>query len=223
MESFENVVQPAFEDVFRKDHPLKGRWKEQFFKNANPVVLELGCGKGEYTIGLATMYPEKNFLGVDIKGARMWKGAREATEKGIINAGFLRTRIELINSFFAPGEVSEIWITFPDPQIKKRRNKKRLTSARFLNNYSLFLEKGGTIHLKTDSRELFDYTNSLLQYNKITPGVSSHDLYSGEFVDDILSIRTHYEKIFLSENKTITYTRFSLPGTSDLKELPDDE
>jgi len=223
MEAFSNVVQADFEEVFRKDHKLKGKWKEQFFKNNNPIVLELGCGKGEYTLGMAKEFPTKNFLGVDIKGARMWKGAREASETGIRNAGFLRTRIELIESFFAENEVSEIWITFPDPQIKKRRNKKRLTGSRFLNSYSRFLVPGGLIHLKTDSAELYEYTDSLLRYNNIETDISTGDLYASELPDKLLSIKTHYEKLFLEEGKKITYTRFSLKPGAVLSELPGDK
>ena len=223
MEGFNNVVQPAFEEVFRKDHMLKGRWKAEFFKNPNPLVLELGCGKGEYTIGMAKKFPGKNFLGIDIKGARMWKGAKEAFQNNINNAGFLRTRIELIGSFFAKDEVNEIWITFPDPQLKKRRNKKRLTGARFLNSYMDFLAEGGTVHLKTDSAELFDYTNALLKHNGFTASISTGDLYSSDLPDELLSIKTHYEKLFLEKGKKITYTRFSLQPGKPMIELPGED
>ncbi len=220
MEQFNNVIQPSFEEVFRKDYKLKGHWKDLFFKNSNPVSLELGCGKGEYTIGMAKMFPEKNFLGIDIKGARIWKGAKEAFENNIGNAGFIRTRIEMINSFFAPGEIDEIWITFPDPQIKKRRNKKRLTAARFLNSYREFLSKGGLVHLKTDSSELYEYTSALLKHNNIIPDISTDDLYSSDLPDSLLAIKTHYEQIFLEEGKKITYIRFRLDVKQDLSELP---
>lgn len=223
MEGFSNVVQPDFEEVFRRDYKLKGAWKQKFFKNDNPIVLELGCGKGEYTLGMARRYPDKNFLGIDIKGARMWRGAREANELNITNAGFLRTRIELIESFFAGNEIAEIWITFPDPQIKKRRNKKRLTGSRFLNSYRKFLEPGGLIHLKTDSTELYHYTNKLLKHNNITPQISNPDLYSSELSEDVLLIKTHYEKLFLDEGKQITYTRFSIDPGKELSELPAEE
>ena len=161
--TFECLVQPEFEDIFHKDHPLKGRWHEDFFGNDNPVILELGCGKGEYTIALAERNPHNNYIGVDIKGARMWRGAKTATESGMGNVGFLRTRIEFINSFFGRDEVSEIWITFPDPQLKTRRAKKRLTSPLFLEYYARFLRPDGWINLKTDSQHLFGYTGEVIR------------------------------------------------------------
>jgi tRNA (guanine-N7-)-methyltransferase len=221
MEGYNNVLQPAFEDVFRKDYLLKGRWKEDFFRNNNPITLELGCGKGEYTVAMARSFPERNFLGVDIKGARMWKGAKEAHNDKLHNVGFIRTRIELIESFFSKGEISEIWITFPDPQIKKRRNKKRLTASRFLNTYNNFLVNDGLVHLKTDSIELYSYTNRLLLYNNIIPEFATDNLYSGSIENELLNIKTHYELLFLKEGKNITYTRFK-PGNRELKELPED-
>jgi len=223
MENYSHVVQPAFEEVFRTDYSLKGKWKNEFFKNSNPIVLELGCGKGEYTIAMAQHYPQHNFLGIDIKGARIWKGAKEAYEKELKNVGFLRTRIELIDSFFAENEISEIWITFPDPQIKKRRNKKRLSGSRFLNTYADFLVKDGLIHLKTDSVELYEYTNALLNFNNIEPEISTPNLYKGEIDNEFLNIRTHYEQLFLNEGKSITYTRFTLKEGKKLIELPEDD
>src|SRR6056297_2021303 len=165
METFERVFQPRFDDVFRKDHLLKGRWSAEVFGNDRPIVLELGCGKGEYTIGLAEADPDRNYIGVDIKGARIWKGAKIAHEKELVNVAFLRTRIEFIESFFSPGEVEEIWITFPDPQLKRRRNKKRLTGSLFLNKYRNFLRDHGLVHLKTDSDLLYAYTRELLIFN----------------------------------------------------------
>jgi tRNA (guanine-N7-)-methyltransferase len=176
--------------------------------------LELGCGKGEYTVGLGTTHPDGNFLGIDIKGARMWRGAKTATEMGLRNVGFLRTRIEFINSFFGPGEVSEIWITFPDPQLKKGREKKRLTSPVFLALYSQFLAPGGVIHLKTDSRELHDYTRRVIAANDLPCESASTDIY-GEGLpatDPALTIKTTYERRFLDEGKPITYLRFRLPS-----------
>jgi len=149
METFANVIQPEFEEVFGKDFRLKGLWNKCQFHNENPVVLELGCGKGEYATGLAKHFPDKNFIGVDIKGSRMWRGATTALGEQLHNVMFLRTRIEMIGSFFGPDEVDEIWLTFPDPQLKKAR--KRLTSSRFLNSYRTFLKKSGIIHLKTDN------------------------------------------------------------------------
>lgn len=223
MESYHNVVQPRFEDVFRKDHILKGKWKSDFFGNDNPLVLELGCGKGEYTIGMARRFPDTNFLGIDIKGARMWKGAGTAIKETIRNVGFLRTRIELVESFFDSGEVDEIWITFPDPQLKKRRNKKRLTGSRFLNHYRSFLREGGLIHLKTDSRELYDYTLELLKANNLEIVLNSTDLYSEHNIDDILRIRTHYEQIFLDAGRKINYLCFRLDGDKPLIEIQADD
>jgi len=156
--TFRCLVQPEFDEIFGKDHPLKGRWHADFFRNDRPIVLELGCGKGEYTVALAADDPARNYIGVDIKGARMWRGAKTATEQGMDNVGFLRTRIEFITSFFAPGEVSELWITFPDPQLKTRRAKKRLTAPPFLACYAQLLAPGGWINLKTDSQHLYRYT-----------------------------------------------------------------
>ena len=155
--TFRCLVQPEFDEIFGKDHPLKGRWHADFFRNDRPIVLELGCGKGEYTVALAADDPARNYIGVDIKGARMWRGAKTATEQGMDNVGFLRTRIEFITSFFAPGEVSELWITFPDPQLKTRRAKKRLTAPPFLACYAQLLAPGGWINLKTDSQHLYRY------------------------------------------------------------------
>jgi len=224
MEEYPNVIQPRFEDVYRKDHELKGKWKQDFFRNNNPLILELGCGKGEYTIGMARENPRTNFLGIDIKGARMWKGAGIAVNESITNVGFLRTRIELIESFFANDEVDEIWITFPDPQLKKRRNKKRLTVSRFLNYYRSFLKKEGLIHLKTDSRELYDYTLNLISKNNLEIVWNTSDLYSEKNLNDILKIRTHYEQLFLDAGRKITYICFMVNGAKPLIEInPDDE
>lgn len=223
MEEYPNVIQPRFEDVFRKDHELKGNWKKGFFSNNNPLILELGCGKGEYTIGMARERPLINFLGIDIKGARMWKGAGTAIKESITNVGFVRTRIELIESFFATDEVDEIWITFPDPQLKKRRNKKRLTGSRFLNYYRSFLKKEGLIHLKTDSRELYDYTLSLISKNNLEIVRNTSDLYSEENLNDTLKIRTHYEQMFLDEGREITYVCFKIDSAEPLIEINTDD
>ena len=223
MDSFGHVIQPPFEDVFRKDHMLKGKWNEQFFKNNNPIVLELGCGKGEYTVELARNNIDKNFLGVDIKGARMWRGARTAFEEKMKNVGFLRTSIELIESFFSTAEVDEIWITFPDPQLKKRRNKKRLTGPRFLNSYSNFLKPDGLIHLKTDSRELYDYTLGLIKNNPVQLIEATHDLYDGMRANEPLAIKTYYEQIFLEQGKKITYLCFRLKPGKPIEEFDADE
>jgi len=223
MEKCSHVIQPRFEDVFRKDHELKGQWKEAFFGNKNPIILELGCGKGEYTIEMARQYPEKNFLGIDIKGARMWKGAMMARNQSMENVGFLRTRIELIESFFDKDEVDEIWITFPDPQLKKKRNKKRLTGSRFLNHYRSFLIKDGLIHLKTDSTELYNYTLNLVNRNNLDIISSSNDLYSEEKPDENLLIRTHYEQMFLDAGKKITYICFRIDNNKPVIEINEDD
>ena len=166
MENWDFVLQPGFDEIFGKDYRLKGKWKNDFFKNENPLVLELGCGKGEYTTGLAMRFPEKNFVGIDIKGARMWRGARTTFEHSLKNVAFLRTRIEFIRSFFGLAEVDELWITFPDPQMKIRRTKKRLTSPIFLNAYRAFLSPGGIVHLKTDNRQLYDYTLKVIEIGR---------------------------------------------------------
>ncbi len=208
METFEHVVQPGFEEVYKKNYYLKGKWANEFFGNMNPVILELGCGKGEYTIALARKNPQKSFIGVDIKGARMWRGAKDAMDEHLKNVAFLRTRIELINSFFSTDEISEIWLTFPDPQLKKRRNKKRLTSPRFLNSYNQFLKPGGIIHLKTDNAVLYHYTLNLIKKNQLEIVKSSEDLYNADEVTNDLAIKTHYEKQFLSQEKKIYYLSF---------------
>jgi tRNA (guanine-N7-)-methyltransferase len=213
--TFGNLVQPAFDEVFHRDYKLKGRWREDFFHNDNPVILELGCGRGEYTVAMGEMFPERNFIGVDIKGARMWRGAKTALERGMDNVGFLRTRIEFIDSFFAAGEVDEIWITFPDPQLRKNRVKKRLTAPAFLELYARFLKPGGRINLKTDSRHLHDYTLAVADVNGLPVDEACADIYGTGRADALLSIRTAYESRFLDEGLAITYLRFGLgPHTS---------
>jgi tRNA (guanine-N7-)-methyltransferase len=210
------MVQPAFEEVFDKDHQMKGRWHE-FFGNNNLIVLELGCGRGEYTVALAERNSDKNFIGVDIKGARMWRGAKTATEQKMGNVGFLRTRIEFINSFFAAGEVAEIWITFPDPQLKTRRAKKRLTSPVFLNYYAQILEDNGWINLKTDSQHLFNYTAEVVRRFELPCEVANNDIYGSGYADEVLSVKTAYEQVYLRRGLPITYTRFSLGARSDFE------
>lgn len=211
---FRCMVQPEFEDIFHKDHTLKGNWKRDHFENDNPIVLEIGCGRGEYTVALARRHPELNFIGIDIKGSRMWHGAKSATEEGLSNAAFLRTRVEFIESFFAQNEVSQIWITFPDPQLKKRRAQKRLTAAPFLSKYSDFLAPNGVIHLKTDSQHLHEYTKAVLAVNNITPEICNNDIYGTGLADEKLSIKTTYEAKFLTLGLPITYIKWSL---GDLK------
>ena len=209
--TFRCMIQPDFDEVFGKDHPLKGNWRRDIFGNDNPIVLELGCGRGEYTVGLAEANPEVNYIGVDIKGARMWRGAKTATENGMRNVAFLRTRIEFIGSFFAAGEVDQIWITFPDPQMNKRRVGKRLTAPGFLERYARFLKPDGVIHLKTDSGHLHEYTKSVLAANDITPVVCCNDIYGKGVADAKLSIKTTYEARFLAEGLPITYLQWA-PG-----------
>lgn len=197
-------------NIIIKDHPIKGRWQKDMFRNDNPVVLELGCGRGEYTTGLAKLFPEKNFIGVDIKGARMWRGARTSNESNLGNAAFLRTRIEFINSFFTEDEVDEIWITFPDPHPGLRNANKRLTSPWYLNAYRKLLKNNGIIHLKTDNKELFRYTRKVAELNCLEILSETEDLYASNIPDDILSIRTHYEDIFFRQGIKITYLKFRL-------------
>ncbi len=223
METFDRVFQPEFEAVFNRDFHLKGRWAASVFDNNHPVLLELGCGKGEYTLGLAAMHPGKNFIGVDIKGARIWKGAKTANERSMKNVAFLRTRIEFVESFFGEAEIEEIWITFPDPQLKKRRNKKRLTGPRFLNHYRAFLKDRGIVHLKTDNDVLFQYTLQLARHNELEIVAETNNLYHSVFLDDIRSIQTTYEKQFLAEGTSINYIAFRLPRHKTITDLPEDE
>ena len=208
--TFNNVIQPEKGIQFGKDHPIKGCWKKEIFRNENPIILELGCGKGEYTIGLSSRFPQNNYIGIDIKGARMWRGARTAHENRQSNVAFLRTRIEFINSFFSENEVDEIWITFPDPHPGKNNSNKRLTCPWFLNTYRNFLKNNGIIHLKTDNKELFEYTKKLAGKNGLEIVAATNDLYSDNTINEILSIKTHYEKLFLKEGVKITYLAFRL-------------
>lgn len=220
MERMQCVFQFPFAVVQQQGCPMRGKWNELYFKNDNPIVLELGCGKGEYAVGLAQRFTGKNYIGVDIKGARMWTGAKMATELGMTNVAFLRTNIELIDRMFAPDEVSEIWITFPDPQMKKVN--KRLTSTRFLDNYRNILKDGGLVHLKTDSPFLYTYTHALVEENHLPVEADTDDLYASGLADDILDIKTHYEMQWLQRGLTIKYIRFALPHGVELVE-PDIE
>jgi tRNA (guanine-N7-)-methyltransferase len=217
---FSRVLQPETDSVAGQDHPVKGSWKKEIFNNCNPIVLELGCGKGEYTIGLASKYPEKNFIGVDIKGARMWRGAKTAHEEELTNVAFLRTRIEFIASFFTHDEVDEIWITFPDPHPGPKNSTKRLTSPQFLNRYRLFLKDRGIMHLKTDNPELYNFSKRVATHNNLEIITCTDDLYSGDIQDDILSIRTFYEKMFLNQGLKINYLSFRLPKEKLLQDVP---
>lgn len=219
MATYNNVFQYTFGTLQTEEFPLKGRWHTHF-GNRNPIVLELGCGKGEYTVGLARMFPEKNFIGIDIKGARMWTGATEALRENLSNAAFLRTHIELIRHFFADGEVSEIWITFPDPQMQK--TNKRLTSTRFMREYAAILKENGIVHLKTDSNFLYTYTRAMVAENRLDVLFDSNDLYNGDLQDNILQIQTFYEQQWRSRGINIKYIKFIVPKNRDWSE-PDVE
>ncbi len=208
MESFEHVVQAPYNKIEQADFRLKGKWAKEFFKNNNPVILELGCGKGEYTVALAEQNANINYIGVDIKGARLFSGAKQALEKGLKNVAFLRTNIEIITQFFSAGEVAEIWLTFPDPQMKKTR--KRLTSTLFLNKYRLFLKPGGIIHLKTDSNFQYVYARALVHFNQFEVIAETDNLYSWEQLSETLKIKTFYEKQWLDRGIKIKYIAFKL-------------
>ena len=215
-ETFKCLIQPRTEEVLRCDHPLKGGWHKAIFGNDNPIVLELGCGKGEYTIELAERYPERNFIGMDIKGARLWKGAKYANEHKLQNVAFLRTRIEFIESLFAAGEVAEIWITFADPQ--EGKPKKRLTHPLFLTRYRNILTEGGIVHLKTDSRLLYYYTMEVASANSLEVITYCEDIYgSPESVpEEITAIQTFYESHFLMQGIPITYMAFRIDNEEEL-------
>ena len=215
METYEHVVQAPYGELGADDHPLKGKWRSGFFKNDRPIVLELGCGKGEYTVGLARKCPEKNFIGIDIKGARMWQGAKDSLEMGLKNVGFLRTNIEMIDRFFEAGEVDEIWLTFPDPQMKKVR--KRLTSTRFINLYRKFLSEDGIIHLKSDSAFMYTYTCELINTNQLEVIKKIDDIDEPGMMDDLLAIQTYYEQQWRSRGITIKYVAFC-PHRNELVE-----
>lgn len=217
-QTFNHVIEPEVKEYVEHNHSLKGKWGNIFFKNANPIVLELGCGKGEYSVGLAKMYANKNFIGVDIKGARIWKGAKTSYENNMTNIAFLRTRIELINSFFDANEADEIWITFPDPQMKKRRARKRLTSSGFLTLYQRLIKHNGVIHLKTDSKFLYKYTNAVVAINNLEVIKNTANLYAENWTDEILSIQTHYEKLHIDEGDSIHYISFRLNNNINLIE-----
>ena len=233
MERYENVFQYPYGVISDVPFEMQGHWREMYFKNSNPIVLELGCGKGEYTVGLARLFPDMNFIGVDIKGARMWTGATEALKEGLKNVAFLRTNIEIIDRFFGKDEVQEIWLTFSDPQMKNPR--KRLTSTYFMNRYRRFLIDGGIIHLKTDSNFLFTYTSYMLDINHLPLLYRTEDLYGAhpQFLPkggksdsslqeeaslDFLSIQTYYEKMWIDRGLNIRYQKFRLPHEGELAE-----
>ncbi len=207
-ETFKNVIQPVRDEVSAGLFSLRGKWNTHF-KNENPIVLELGCGKGEYTVGLSRAYPDKNFIGIDIKGARFWRGAKTALEENLENAAFLRSQIELIDFLFAENEVAEIWITFPDPQIKYKRTKHRMTNSDFLDKYQKILRPGGLVHLKTDSEFMHGYTLGLLHGLGLTVNYANHDVYKNEGSPrEVLGIQTFYERQYLEKGKPITYIQF---------------
>ena len=220
MRSYPHVFEYPYSVVDDVPFDMKGQWKSRFFQNDNPIVLELGCGRGEYTVGLARLFPDKNFIGVDIKGSRMWSGATESLQEGLKNVAFLRTNIEIIDRFFAAGEVSEIWLTFSDPKMKKAT--KRLTSTYFMNRYRRFLQPDGIIHLKTDSNFMFTYTRYMIEHNQLLVLFATEDLYHSDLVDEILSIRTYYEQQWLDRGLNIKYLKFTLPQEGELSE-PDVE
>lgn len=224
METFKNVFQYPFSVISDVPFQMKGHWREQYFHNDHPIVLELGCGRGEYAVGLARLFPEMNFIGVDIKGARMWTGARQALEEGLTNVAFLRTSIEIIDRFFAADEVQEIWLTFSDPQMKNPR--KRLTSTYFLERYRHFLVDGGVVHLKTDSNFLFTYTRCMVECNRLPVDIITQDLYHDTpavlLESPLLSIQTYYEHMWMERGLNIRYLRFHLPKQGTLRE-PDVE
>ncbi|BCS84385.1 tRNA (guanine-N(7)-)-methyltransferase [Prevotella herbatica] len=223
METFRNVFQYPFSIIDNVPFDMKGHWNQDFFKNDNPIVLELGCGKGEYTVELAKLYPNVNFVGVDIKGARMWTGAKKAIEANLENVAFLRTNIEIIDRFFDIDEVEEIWLTFSDPQMKNAH--KRLTSTFFMDRYRHFLVDKGIIHLKTDSNFLFTYTKYMVDVNKLPVLICTEDLYHDNLDSDtrkILSIQTYYESMWIERGLNIKYMKFKLPRKAELNE-PDIE
>ncbi len=219
MAEYSHVFEASFESVQENGFEMRGKWNE-WFGNSNPIVVELGCGRGEYTVGLARRNPSVNYIGVDIKGARMHTGATEALQEGLKNVAFLRTRIEFIEKFFAPGEVSEVWITFPDPQMKKPR--KRLVGTLMLSRYRQFVSQQGLVHLKTDSPFLTTYTQAMLKENAIEPQAATTDLYAdiedGKLTDPALGIRTYYEQKWIAAGMTIKYFRFTLPQDIELRE-----
>ena len=210
--TFKNVIQPSREILVDNNFEYKGKWSDLFFKNNNPIIIELGCGKGEYSIELAKLNPEKNFIGIDIKGARFWRGAKTSVDEGLNNIAFVRSQIELIDKIFSKSEVSEIWITFPDPQIKFKREKHRLINLKFINLYKNILVPNGIINLKTDSEFLHGYMLGLIKSTNFLELIySNHNIYNNSGApEDVLSIQTFYELKFLKQQKPITFINFKV-------------
>ncbi len=210
-ETFKNCFTLFFENI-SKGFPLKGKWRSDYFRNERPIILELGCGKGEYTVGLASNNPEKNYIGVDIKGNRIWTGASQALEQKLANVGFLRTRIDFIEHCFSESEIDEIWITFPDPQPQSTRKRSRLTNPLFLNRYKKILKKDGIVHLKTDSTSFYEYTLEVIEEQKLPLIWHTNDLYKNCPADrqELITIKTHYEKLFTEKGEDSKYVCFRL-------------
>lgn len=207
--TFPNFFEPSYAEL-KKGFSLKGNWSADFFKNQNPIIIELGCGKGEYTVGLAEKYPDKNYIGMDLKGARMWRGCKDSIEKNMKNVAFVRSKIQNLEHIFDNDEIEEIWITFPDPQPRSSKEKKRLSSPAFIARYKNILKKDATIHLKTDDVFLFDYTVEVIAEHGHELLFKTHDLYKSGINDDVMEFQTYYEKIFLNEGKKINYLKFKL-------------
>ncbi|MEJ8841701.1 tRNA (guanosine(46)-N7)-methyltransferase TrmB [Lacibacter sp. H375] len=202
----------TFPNVLQYPQDIKGKWNE-FFKNDHPITLELACGKGEYAVGLGRLYPQRNFIGIDLKGNRIWVGAKTALKESLTNVAFVRSQIDQVTNYFAEGEVSEIWITFPDPQLRASKHKKRLTHPKFLRSYQQLLKQGGLIHLKTDSPVLYRFTKEVISLYNLPLHTSTDDLYKEETISDELKIKTHYEGLDIAQSNRIHYLQFSLPAT----------
>ena len=220
LDTYEHVVQVPFKQLETEEFQFKGKWSNDFFGNDHPVILELGCGKGEYSVKMASHYPDTNFIGIDIKGSRMWNGATKAKELGLKNVGFLRTNIENIGLFFGEGEIAEIWLTFPDPQMKKIR--KRLTATNFIESYRTIMVPNGIVHLKSDSNFMVRYTEAMSAENQFEVLRQTDDLYQSDILDEVLSIQTFYEKQWLDRGLLIKYLSFKISHQEPLRE-PDVE
>ncbi|MFC2111116.1 tRNA (guanosine(46)-N7)-methyltransferase TrmB [Bacteroidota bacterium] len=207
--TFHNFFEPSYDEL-KEGFIMKGKWALDFFKNQNPIIIELGCGKGEYTVGLAEKYPERNYIGLDLKGARMWRGCKTSIENDMKNVAFVRSKIQNLEHIFNKDEIDEIWITFPDPQPRGSKENKRLSSPAFIDRYKNILKKGALIHLKTDDSNLFDYTLEIIAEHGHKLLFETHDLYKSGVDYDVMEFQTYYEKIFLSEGKKINYLKFKL-------------